>query len=241
MTHDKSPANPANGDPMHNPYSAPQTVLSEADFNENTYQPRFFAWHGRLGRVRYLAFMMVGFWAFIFLFGVVLNLFSSLMSQEIDALTLTALGFWTPLLAILLVMSKRRFNDLGHAHWFSLLMLIPIVNLLVFLYLLFAPGQPAPNPYGKPAAPNSTTLVVGTLVLPTLLLLIIGFAAVSAYQNYQKKSRGVEQKQEDYAPGARARDAVKAYDEYEKKTQELEQKHGARVKGTEGAGKQQDE
>ena len=35
----------------------------------------------------------------------------------------------------------RRWHDLGKSGWWTLLMLIPFVGFLVFLYLLFAPGE----------------------------------------------------------------------------------------------------
>ena len=40
---------------MSNPYSMPQSELREPASNE-TYQPKFFALSGRIGRVRYLGY-----------------------------------------------------------------------------------------------------------------------------------------------------------------------------------------
>ena len=44
----------------------------------------------------------------------------------------------------------RRWHDLGHSGWFSLLNLVPIVNLVVLIYLLCAKGEEGSNKYGEP-------------------------------------------------------------------------------------------
>ena len=46
----------------------------------------------------------------------------------------------------------QRFHDLGQSGWWMLLTAIPIVNLLVFLYLLFVPGMSGTNDYGASPA-----------------------------------------------------------------------------------------
>lgn len=43
----------------------------------------------------------------------------------------------------------RRWHDLGHSGWMSLLQLIPLVNLLVLIYLLCAKGEEGANAYGE--------------------------------------------------------------------------------------------
>lgn len=186
-------AKPATPD-GHNPYAASSHTLTEADFQDETYEPRFFSWHGRLGRIRYLAFLVVGFWGGAFLLGLLVAALAPFLIGNDDPSIGVILTVWLPLLTLLLVQSKRRFNDLGLASGFSWLMLVPFLNALVFLYLLFAPGTSGPNRYGKPPVKNTVTLIVGALLLPTLFLLIVGFAAVNAYRDYQRKTQQHEQK-----------------------------------------------
>ena len=50
---------------------------------------------------------------------------------------------------IVIVAYIRRFHDLNHSGWFTLLGLVPIVSLLVIIYLLFFPGTRGPNRYGN--------------------------------------------------------------------------------------------
>lgn len=43
----------------------------------------------------------------------------------------------------------RRWHDLGKSGWFTLLFIVPILNLFVFVYLFFAPGENKKNKYGE--------------------------------------------------------------------------------------------
>jgi uncharacterized membrane protein YhaH (DUF805 family) len=45
-------------------------------------------------------------------------------------------------------LAAKRYHDVGVSGWYSLLLLIPFVGLLVFIYLLFAQGQQRDNDYG---------------------------------------------------------------------------------------------
>ena len=61
------------------------------------------------------------------------------------ALVLILVGIYTVIVAYI-----RRWHDLGKSGWFTLLILVPIVNVVMFLYLLFAPGVKQ-GEAGKPA------------------------------------------------------------------------------------------
>lgn len=43
----------------------------------------------------------------------------------------------------------RRFHDIGKGGWITALALIPVVNIGILLWLLFAPGQKGENKYGS--------------------------------------------------------------------------------------------
>jgi uncharacterized membrane protein YhaH (DUF805 family) len=45
-------------------------------------------------------------------------------------------------------LSAKRFHDMGVTGWLSLLLLIPLVNFIVALVLLFKRGEPTDNQYG---------------------------------------------------------------------------------------------
>lgn len=46
-------------------------------------------------------------------------------------------------------MAVRRFHDIGKSGWWTLLLIIPIVNFFTTLFLLFCGGDDGPNPYGE--------------------------------------------------------------------------------------------
>jgi len=50
---------------------------------------------------------------------------------------------FVPLSWIAIVNYIRRPHDLGRSGWLILVMFVPIVNFLFFIYMLFAPGKPA--------------------------------------------------------------------------------------------------
>jgi uncharacterized membrane protein YhaH (DUF805 family) len=43
-----------------------------------------------------------------------------------------------------------RFHDIGWSGRAVLVMFVPLVNVMAFLFLLVMPGQKLPNPYGEP-------------------------------------------------------------------------------------------
>jgi uncharacterized membrane protein YhaH (DUF805 family) len=43
----------------------------------------------------------------------------------------------------------RRFHDLGKSGWYTLLYLVPVVNIITLIYLLGAKGEEGSNKYGE--------------------------------------------------------------------------------------------
>ena len=64
-------------------------------------------------------------------------------SSQTAAGLLSLVLFWVGL-----VNAIRRLHDTNHSGWFVLLNLIPIVNLILALYLLFAGSHPGSNRWG---------------------------------------------------------------------------------------------
>ena len=107
----------------------------------------FFTCRGRLNRKPF------------FLRGLALGILSSILSSvmgEMSDSSSTALHIaallMLPLILICCVASImlviRRWHDLGKSGWFTLVLIIPLVNLLVMLYLWFVRGTAGPNAYG---------------------------------------------------------------------------------------------
>lgn len=60
--------------------------------------------------------------------------------------------FWVSLCACV-----KRLHDLGQSGWWTLVSFIPVANVAIGIYLLFAPGQDQSNDYGPPIKKLKTT------------------------------------------------------------------------------------
>ncbi|WP_294034099.1 DUF805 domain-containing protein [uncultured Moraxella sp.] len=136
----------------------------------------FYHYKGRIGRIRYLAYSMILNILLSLLFAVPMGvLFAMIDAVNPDAMFGILLMFWLPMMLIGLYTTFaptiRRLHDLGKTGWMSLLLLVPLVNLILLLYLLFAKGEPLPNQYGNPAKPAGMVLKVFVVVMLVLQLI----------------------------------------------------------------------
>ena len=101
---------------------------------------------GRLNRRTYLVGgFLIGIVYYVVLYIVGLlghNALTSLLTLVIVLLVMV-IGF---------SMSAKRWHDLGQSGWLSLLLLIPLINFFVWLYLVLAPGKSGSNAYGSQPA-----------------------------------------------------------------------------------------
>ena len=106
----------------------------------------FFRINNRINRKRYIKriFALVGI---SFIFGLVVNIPLAILGVDVSEDTLArALGLLTliPSLALMI----RRLHDLNRPAWWVIATFIPLLNLVLGLYLLFARGTYGPNEYG---------------------------------------------------------------------------------------------
>lgn len=151
------------------------------------YSPAVFSLHGRIGRVRYLAYsMLYTLIAMVMVVGTAMLMGESSYGIQYAVLTFGALT------AACFVPVIRRLNDLDKSGWLSILLFVPIINLLLYIYVTFFPGTDGENGYGDPPEPNSVGVIICALVIPLLLLGSIGaiFLAVGgpAYQEYMNEA-----------------------------------------------------
>lgn len=181
---------------MNNPYNAPTADLSRSDMGPQTYQPRVFAIDGRIGRLRYLAYS----WLFSLLSMVVLGiLFGIVVAINKDLMALVLIAY-IPAVAVGFIPAIRRCNDLNKSGWFSLLGLVPFVNLGFVIWVLFFPGDPDANNYGPAPAKNSNWMWL--LLLVPVFIGIIAAISIPAYQQYVEKARAAQALQEAPPPSA---------------------------------------
>ncbi len=169
-----------------NPYQAPHTDLrSPADGATDTTGPLSPA--GRFGRLSYLA------WAV--LVGVIGQLATfliggaALMTPTFDAAgtpvmpdlapgVLAGLIFVGVVSAVVgVIFAIRRLHDINASGWFVLLILVPLVNLIVLLVLVFKAGTPGPNRFGPERVTPAWEKVVGFIGVALVALMIVGIIA----------------------------------------------------------------
>ena len=165
-----------------NPYSSPGAALDGR--HEGFYQPRFFSLSGRIGRMRYLAYSAGIFVLSITGAGVVvavamgLATFTDTVEEEwirpgyLEAFLFFSISIIMSFVVIIMwiVFAKRRLNDLNRSGWWFLLICIPVVNLLLWIYMLLVPGTKNDNDFGPaPVANSLSVLMLGWAVVVLLL------------------------------------------------------------------------
>ena len=181
-----------------NPYAAPDAALETASENA-TYDPAIIAFRGRIGRMRYLAYMFA-FYLIVLVSVVIAPMISGATAGfaggdfsaipvpvmiMLGVLYLAIIVFWT-------LFGKRRLNDLNRSGWWLLLFFAPgilssihpllsllsILTLALMVYMIFFPGTEGTNNFGPPPSANSTgVLVMGWLAIVFTAIAMVGLIA----------------------------------------------------------------
>lgn len=186
-----------------NMHQVDEIIETEADtsfvtltkLHEGFNNRRFFDWHGRVSRVQFLAYStfnaLIALMLVALLF-VMIGGFQGMVNASSEQLPMSLLGVSSVGMAVFfylqLAVSKRCFNDLNKTGWLALLMLVPGVNILVYLYLLAVEGTAGANYYGLPARPATQLKTVLMVLIPLLVISLIGLltqVVVPSYQSYQ--------------------------------------------------------
>ncbi len=184
---------------MNNPYAASATTITGKEPQTDTYEPTVFGVSGRIGRLRYLAYSLVTSVCFGVVGGAAVGGLGS-MSKE---LALVGLIAFIPYIAYIFILAVRRLNDVRFTGWLSLLVLIPGVNMLVFLGLAIAPGDEKANSYGPAPSPNNGFVIAGACVFPLVFVFgILAAIAIPAYQQYVEKAKAARSVPAPAAPAA---------------------------------------
>lgn len=173
---------------------ASTSFVTLTKIHEGFNNRRFFDWHGRVSRVQFLAYStfnaLIALMLVALLF-VMIGGFQGMVNASSEQLPMSLLGASSVGVAVLfylqLAVSKRRFNDLNKTGWLALLMLVPGVNILVYLYLLAVEGTAGANYYGLPARPATQLKTVLMVLIPLLVISFIGLLTqivVPSYQSY---------------------------------------------------------
>lgn len=183
-----------NSPALNNPYSAPDAVLTGAPVDDETYEPAVFSLQGRIGRLRYLAYSLL-LSLVLTLIGGTIAAIAFVITKDVGvAIIVMMIAVYVPSFPLAFAMAKRRLNDLDRTGWLSLLMLVPLVNAVLVLYLIFGAGTPTANRFGPRPVKNSRAVVIGGILLPVLLGLISILAAIAipAYQDYVTRAQAAQ-------------------------------------------------
>jgi uncharacterized membrane protein YhaH (DUF805 family) len=162
-----------------NPYSAPDAALDTGQ--DALYQPKIIAFNGRIGRMRYLAYSIGASFVLMLVTMPLIGMSAftgAAMGGEAGMSMMAMLGmaaYYIGAIVISVMYAKRRLNDLNRSGWWFLLFIVPIVNLLLVIYLLFFPGTDGANNFGPAPAANSIGVLILGWMLPAVF--VAGIAA----------------------------------------------------------------
>jgi uncharacterized membrane protein YhaH (DUF805 family) len=173
----------------NNPYAPPTARVQDIHDNGQTQPINLWSAAGRMGRLRYIAWSMLGSLAIVPVAFVAGLLGAALGSQTVLYLLLgvayfayiVVWGMWT----------VQRCHDMDWSGWAALLMIIPLVGLIFW----FVPGSLGKNRFGAPPPPNPRGMA--WLVAIPLVLSIAGILAalaLPAYSDYTKRARAMQTK-----------------------------------------------
>ncbi|WP_291390048.1 DUF805 domain-containing protein [Acinetobacter sp.] len=133
---------------------------------------------GRFGRFSYLAWnCLLAIVASIILgifFAIFPNTFVNLETGNFGGGMIFIILIYVALMYFTFVFTIRRLHDRNHTGWLSLLMLVPLANVILMLYLIFAPGDDHSNSYGSPRPTAGWEAVLAWIYIVIFVLAIIG-------------------------------------------------------------------
>ncbi len=175
---------------MSNIYAAPNADLS-ADLS--TSDTRLFEINGRIGRVRWIAYIS----AMYLLVSLLIGFFAVASSASRPIQDVVPLLTSLLLFAGFITICRRRLQDLGLGNWFLLLGIVPFVNLYFFFMMIFKRGDDGANEYGPAPAPNNRSVHLLAWIFPIFMMIgIVAAIALPAYQKYVIKARAAEAAQQ---------------------------------------------
>lgn len=167
-----------------NPYAPPRAHVDDVEDGNAGVQPvKFWSSQGRVGRLRYLAHMMLAYFVVIAI-GFVGGLIGAIARSESLVNVFVYLGvavyLWFALLKTI-----QRSHDMDWTGWSAILAFIPLVNLI----WVFKGGSQGRNRFGSPPPPNTTGVkILAFLPLALFLVGVIAAIALPAYVQYGQRA-----------------------------------------------------
>ena len=177
------------------PYEPPRSAITPTKANEFG-EVRIFSAQGRLGRVRYIGYS-VGMGLLVNLVMLLVGGLAGFVERgggEEPTMGLLAGGMIIVValaaLVISFLLTIQRLHDFNASGWWSILILLPLANLVLYLILLIMPGTQGPNRFGNPPPPNTLGVILLALIVPLIMIIgIIAAIAIPAYVDYTKRAQ----------------------------------------------------
>ncbi|MFN3771558.1 MAG: DUF805 domain-containing protein [Ectopseudomonas guguanensis] len=165
------------------PYAPPQANVAEQlpQYSEL----KVLGVSGRIGRVRYLGWLMAMTLCFI-----PIMLIGTGIAAMSSTLAILALGIVSIAAVVIgIFIGVQRLHDIGWSGWLLLVHLVPVVGSVFALLMLIIPGTQGVNRYGPPPPPNSTAVkILAWLFLLVPVTGIIAAIALPQYQGYVERA-----------------------------------------------------
>ncbi|MEO7495977.1 MAG: DUF805 domain-containing protein [Massilia sp.] len=154
---------------MSNPYLPPSTNFSSTSEQDGGWEPSFFSLSARIGRLRYLAYVLaiLVVSAFPLMIAVMFNFGMLFPPLILLTLLVAALAAVIP--------SIRRLHDLGYSGWLAILAVVPLANCALGVWLTLAKGTEGPNRFGASPGANTAGVVVAAIGMLITVLLTFTF------------------------------------------------------------------
>jgi len=174
-------------EPTFNQYAAPAAVVEDVPQSGGHAELNYFDVAGRIGRLRYLAWLIGG--------GLIINVIAAVVGGVLGAILPSLVSFiglvvWIPSLWFSILVGIKRAHDFNASGWLSILSLVPFLGTLIFAVI---PGTQGPNNYGAAPPPNTWGVRVLAAILPVIAIIgILAAIAIPQYKAYTDKARAAQ-------------------------------------------------
>jgi uncharacterized membrane protein YhaH (DUF805 family) len=180
-----------------NPYRSPMSDLTPPAGGVDITNP--FDPSGRFGRLSWMAWNLVlGLGGFIVVAALMAGGLIAMPDPESAAMPAMGVGAMIGIFAIEIVLlvfyillTIRRFHDIDASGWWTALIIVPLVNLIVFLVLLFKRGNEGANRFGPPRPTAGWEKVLGIVYIVLMVLGLIGVIAAIAIPAFMGDPQGM--------------------------------------------------
>ena len=140
--------------------------------------------------MRYIAYSVGLPFLIMLVFGFVGGFIGAAANAPVVAAVLMGIGYVLTFV-LMFMLTIQRSHDFDTTGWLSLVVLIPLVNLIFW----FIPGTDGENRFGAKTPPNSTLAVIFALVVPIIVIVgILAAVAIPAYHDYTKRAQQMQRK-----------------------------------------------